>query len=689
MSLTQRQAALGLLGLLLAGTAALFGVRLFIRGDNAASTAVLGAAVGIYGALLWARWRDWPWAGPAAALITAGMVAAALGEPYVTQAAHFIILLPPVMAMVLAGPRTLLLAGFGTLALMLLRARGVGVFANPQTWVAYSLALGGLALSRLISDTAQRQAQAQARQAQAVRDQAEQSARAVRFQARLLEVVERAIVALDADGRVTFWNRHAETLLGWPAQAAQGRTLDELVRLPLTAPRQAQRDAALARGESWSDEIDAERRDGARLPLLITLSPIPGGGTVAVAADVSERRQGEAALRESETRFRALIEHSGDLIAVLDGDARMTYLGPSIVTVLGYRDDELLGRSPLELIHPDDVHLSTEGLPRLLAEPGGVIHLEQRLRHQDGRWLWFEGTITNLLHVPGVRGLVVNCRDVSARRAADEALRQLNLELEQRVAERTTALSALNRELEAFSYTVSHDLRQPLRAINGFAARLAEERARLDERGQHYLDRVVAAGQRMNQLIDDLLALGRMARAEVRRAPVDLSALAAQCAALLRAAHPERPVAWVIAPGLRADCDARLVQIVLENLLGNAFKFTAGRATGQVEFGGLSAAEAQVTHAAAPPADPNGGPPAPPLAQGATVFYVRDNGAGFDMRYADRLFSPFQRLHGEDEFPGTGVGLATVQRIIARHGGRIWAESAPGEGASFYFTLGA
>ncbi len=683
MSLTQRRASLGLLGLLVAATAGLFVARLFIPDSNAASTGVLGAAVVIYGALLWARWRDWRWAGPAAVFLTAGMVAAALGEPYLTQAAHFIILLPPVMAMVLAGPRTVLLAGFGMLVLMLLRARGVGVFANPQTWVAYGLALGGLALSRLISDGAQRQALAQARQAQSAQDQAEDSARAVRFQARLLDVVERAIIALDADGRVTFWNRHAETLLGWPAQAAQGRTLDELVRLPLPAPRLAQRDAALARGESWSDEIDAERRDGARLPLQITLSPIPGGGTVALAADMSERRQAEAALRESETRFRALIEHSGDLIAVLDGDGRLTYLGPSVRDVLGYREDDLLGRSPLEIIHPDDQHLSTDALPRLLAEPGGVIHLEQRMRHQDGRWLWFEGTITNLLHVPGVRGLVVNCRDVTARRAAAEALRQLNLELEQRVAERTTALSALNRELEAFSYTVSHDLRQPLRAINGFAARLAEERARLDERGQHYLDRVVAAGQRMSQLIDDLLALGRMARAEVRRAPVDLSALAAQCAALLRAAHPERPVDWVIAPGLRANCDARLVQIVLENLLGNAFKFTAGRAAGQVEFGGLSAADAQLTHGAAPPAGSD--VPAP---DGVTVFYVRDNGAGFDMRYADRLFAPFQRLHGDEEFPGTGIGLATVQRIIARHGGRIWAESAPGEGASFYFTLG-
>jgi signal transduction histidine kinase len=310
-----------------------------------------------------------------------------------------------------------------------------------------------------------------------------------------------------------------------------------------------------------------------------------------------------------------------------------------------------------------------------LSEPGHTLSLEQRLRHQDGRWLWFQGTITNLLHVPGVRGIVINCRDVTARHAAHDEVRRLNAELEQRVHDRTAQLTAANRELEAFSYSVSHDLRHPLRAINGFAARLADQRHTLSPDGQHALDRVVAAGQRMSQLIDDLLSLARLGRGEVRRAPVDLSALAHQCAHNLRAAYPGRQVACVIAPGLTADCDPGLTQIVLDNLLGNAFKFTARQPAAQVEFGALAGASAL----------PAG---APPL-NGGVIYFVRDNGAGFDMRYADRLFAAFQRLHTEDEFPGTGVGLATVQRIIARHGGQLWAEGVEGQGATFYFTLGA
>jgi PAS domain S-box-containing protein len=628
--------------------------------------------------LWWAYWRGWRPAGPVAVALVTLMVAAALPEPYVTASTHFILLLPPIMALLLAGPLTIALSGFGGLALMLWRAGGAGPYANPETWIAFALLIGALALGRQAFDTAQRRAELQARQAQAARDEAEASAVAVRFQAQLLDVVERAVVAVDPAGRVTYWNRFAESLLGWPAAAAQGRTLDELVRLPLTEARQAERAAALARGESWAGEVDAERRDGRRLPLMLHLTPLPGpaGGAVLVAHDIAERRQAEAALRESETRFRALIEHSADLIAVLDETTRMTYIGPSVRTVLGYSEDELLGRSPFEYIHPDDAYLSRDVLPLFLSEPGHILSLEQRLQHQDGRWLWFEGTITNLLHVPGVRGLVVNCRDVTARHTADDEVRRLNAELEARVQQRTLELSAANRELEAFSYSVSHDLRQPLRAINGFAARLAEQRDRLDEPAQAWLDRVRAAGQRMSQLIDDLLALAQVARGEVRRAPVDLSALAEQAAANLRALYPERPMQCLIAPGLTAECDASLIQIVLDNLLGNAYKFTARCPSARVEFVGLTAAEA------APPIG------APPLAPATPVFVVRDNGAGFDMRYADKLFGAFQRLHTEAEFPGSGVGLATVQRIVLRHGGRVWAVSAPGEGAAFYFTLG-
>ncbi len=246
-------------------------------------------------------------------------------------------------------------------------------------------------------------------------------------------------------------------------------------------------------------------------------------------------------------------------------------------------------------------------------------------------------------------------------------LQSLNTDLENRVEERTRELAISNQELEAFSYSVSHDLRAPLRTIDGFSLALMEDFSdKLNEEGRDYIGRVRNGVQRMGTLIDSLLQLSRVTRTEVQRERVDLSQLATLVFNELQISNPERDVLFLAQPGVLAEADPRLVRIALENLIGNAYKFTSRTEGGKIEFGSIPGRDQHAGH---------------------TVYFIRDNGAGFDMHYVDRLFTAFQRLHGDRDFKGSGIGLATVSRIIRRHHGTIWAESELGHGATFYFTL--
>ncbi len=272
----------------------------------------------------------------------------------------------------------------------------------------------------------------------------------------------------------------------------------------------------------------------------------------------------------------------------------------------------------------------------------------------------------SVAHDDGTPVILLSVEDVTEPVRARDLLRRLNDELEARVRERTAQLETANRELEAFCFSVSHDLRAPLRALDGFSDELLRTYPGrvLDSRGEHYLRRVRAGSQRMGQLIDDLLRLSRLSRVEMRTEWVDLSALAGEVVAELGRREPGRRVAAVIEPDLAAAGDGGLLRVAVENLLGNAWKFTSSNPAATVVVG-------RCEH------------------RGEPAFFVQDDGAGFDMAHAGRLFGAFQRLHAEREFPGNGVGLATVQRVVHRHGGRVWAEAAPGRGATFYFTLPA
>jgi PAS domain S-box-containing protein len=379
----------------------------------------------------------------------------------------------------------------------------------------------------------------------------------------------------------------------------------------------------------------------------------------ALQAEISERIRAEQQTREKTAELDRIFSLSLDLLCVVDADGRFVRLNPAWEQVLGYRPDELEGQKYVELLHPDDI-AATEQVAVELSAGREVIDFTNRYRRRDGTYRWIEWRSK-----PYERQMIYAvARDITGRKQAEEEIRLLNATLEQRVQERTTQLSAVNKELESFSYSVSHDLRSPLRALEGFSAALLKDYAgNLDDQGRHYLERIQISAQRMGQLINDLLSLSRVTRTDFKREPVDLSAMALDIASSLQAQDAQRQVQFDIAPGLAALGDAHLLRIALQNLMDNAYKFSGKRALAYIQVGMLQQ-------------------------NGEAVYFVRDNGAGFDMAYAGKLFGAFQRLHGMQEFSGTGIGLVTVQRIIQRHGGRIWPEAEVDRGATFYFTLG-
>ncbi len=364
-------------------------------------------------------------------------------------------------------------------------------------------------------------------------------------------------------------------------------------------------------------------------------------------------------LRESEERYRAVVEQVTEGIVLVDVDTRRVLeANPAYQKLLGYGPDEFSSLTLYDLV-PYSREAMDCYVGRVL-ERGSYVSGERRHRRKDGSLVDVE-VRANTISYGGREAMCIVVRDITERKKAEEEIRRLNEELEERVRSRTAQLQATNEELEAFGYSVSHDLRAPLRSMAGFSQMLLED-YELDETGKDYLRRIRGASRRMGDLIDALLYLSRVSRQEMRREEVDLSDLARRIVDDLRRGEPERPAHFVVADGLSVTGDARLLKVALENLLGNAWKFTSREAEARIEFGVVE----------------QGGEP---------VYYVRDNGVGFDEAYADKMFGPFQRLHGEDEFHGTGVGLATVARIIRRHGGSLWAESEVGRGATFYFSL--
>jgi PAS domain S-box-containing protein len=471
------------------------------------------------------------------------------------------------------------------------------------------------------------------------------------------------IIALDLTGTIIGWNRAAQRIYQYSAEEVVGQHTAILVP-PDRLAELEQKLQRIRNGEGIEQyETVRRRKDGQPIHVALVSIPLRDStgqllGAAALVRDITARRRDEEVLRQSQTRLRLLVEQMPAVVWTVDEQLRFTSSLGAGLAGLNLRPNETVGRTLAEFFQADDPEFLPIAMHRRALAGESVSF--------DMQWMG----VTYHVHIEPyhdalgrLAGAVGVAMDISEKVEAEQEIRRLNAELEQRVSERTAELAAINDELEAFSYSVSHDLRAPLRSIDGFSAALAEEcGSQLDPRGHNYLGRVRASCQRMAELIEALLSLARLSRGELRREPLDLAELARAIAAELRERDPSRQVDFLIADRLPAVGDPRLLRIVMENLLSNAWKFTSRRPRAAIRVGSV------------------------PSQQGI-AYSVRDDGAGFDMAYAERLFSPFQRLHSRDQFEGTGIGLATASRIIRRHGGRMWADAAPEQGAAFYFTL--
>ena len=487
----------------------------------------------------------------------------------------------------------------------------------------------------------------------------------------MLAAAPDAILILDEGGRIRLSNARGEEWFGYRNEELVGRSAEVLV-----PERLRERYRAL-----WEEHCSAprvrllgadaglagRRRDGCEFAVELSLAPLinhEGVQVIAVVRDVTEKHALEQAREEAQTRYRQLFANlplgvfRSSLSERLADDRRFLEVNPALVALFEAGSAERLLACPPVQLYADDQQRAA--LVAELFALGAVTGRELRMVTLSGRVFDARLSLVTRRDDDGNRFVDGVIEDISARCAAERDRDRAAEEVRHKAA----ALETANRELESFSYSVSHDLRAPLRAVDGFSRILEQGYGeRLDDSGREYLGRVRRAAQHMAALIDDLLRLARVARSELQPGPVDLSGLATELAATLDEREPGRELRWHIEPGLVARGDARLLRVALDNLFDNAWKFTRGRQPGEVCFGSHVRGQAM-------------------------VYYVRDNGVGFDMAYADKLFGAFQRLHDPAEFPGTGVGLATVQRVVGKHGGLVWAEAEVGKGAAFYFTLG-
>ncbi len=473
------------------------------------------------------------------------------------------------------------------------------------------------------------------------------------------------VMITDSLGNIENVNPRFTEVTGYQEADVIGRNPRFLQSGQTPAERYLELWGLLSRGEVWRGEFVNRKKNGEFFTEFAAIAPVidfDGRIThfVAVKEDITVRKHTEEALAISETRYRRLFETTGDGILILDAaTGKIIDVTPLLMEMLGYHGENFIGKKLWDFGAFADIEASKASFMALQHDEY-IRYEDLPLETKDGRQIYVE-FISNVYPVDGKKLIQCNIRDITARKQAQMEISRLNADLAARAAE----LEAANLELDAFNYSVAHDLRKPLNVINGYCQAIKELSGdRLDEQCREYLQETYNGTLRMNRLIDVLLDFSRMARVELHRETVNLSDMATAVIAELKLAEPRRQDTFRIAAGITADGDANLLRTVLANLLGNAWKYTGVRETAIIEFGAM---------------ERNSKP----------VFFVGDNGTGFDMADAEKMFVPFQLLPGAGECRGFGIGLATVGRIIKRHGGRVWAEGEPGKGATFYFTLSA
>jgi PAS domain S-box-containing protein len=481
---------------------------------------------------------------------------------------------------------------------------------------------------------------------------------------RLFDSARDGILILDAEsGRISDVNPFLVELLGFSHDEMVGKTVGELSPFKDIESNQAMLERLQQHGYVRYEDLPLETRDGRHIAVEFVSNVYQAGDQKVIQCnirDITQRKQLEARL----IRLAAIVEFSDDAIIGKGLDSIVTSWNKGAEKLFGYAAAEMVGTSVMRLIPTDRQHEETRILERI-GRGESVEHFETLRQTKDGRLIEVLVTASPITNAAGqVVGVSKVVHDITDRKVAEAEVRQLNVELERRVAERTTQLKSANQELEAFSYSVSHDLRAPLRHVMGFVNLLRKDAGpSLSAESLRHLATISESAKRMGALIDDLLAFSRVGRTALQKTEINLDELVRETQADFAAETLARKIAWEIHPLPTVLADRALLRLVLVNLMANAVKFTGHRAEARIEIG-----------------------PAPG-ADGETAVFIRDNGAGFDPRYAGKLFGVFQRLHRDDEFEGTGIGLANVQRIIHRHGGRVWAEGVENAGATFYFSI--